>query len=62
MPATGMIEIRRFDSGFLVIVPACPAEPRGARRHFRTLDAAKDYAQYRSVWLRVPVREMEVAP
>lgn len=59
MPATGMISISRFDRGYLVLVPACPAEPAGARRHFRTLAEAKTWAEYRSLWLRIPVREVD---
>lgn len=57
-PGPQSIEIRPFDSGWLVIVPACLAEPKGARRRFASIDAAREFASYRSTWLRLPVREV----
>lgn len=56
-----VIELRAFDRGWLVVVPPCQAEPGGARRHFRALDAAREYASYRALWLKLPVRELGVS-
>jgi hypothetical protein len=57
-----VIELRAFDRGWLVVVPPCQAEPAGARRRFAALDAAREYASYRALWLKLPVRELGVSP
>ena len=59
-PTPHTIELRPFDVGWLVLVPRCPAEPKGDRRHFVSIESAREFAAYRATWLRLPVRE--VAP